>query len=131
MMAWSRCNCWSRRESGRAMTVTSWPARASWYANVLPILPAPMMAIDKGDLAAGAIFFMTTSSLIRFHPVGLGSLSVAKASEPIGYNLYEVLLLMFTSLLTNGCRDSYSRMVGQPSIMKPQRKAGARCRYGH
>jgi len=59
---------------------------------------------------------MTTSSLIRFHPVGLGSLSVAKASEPIGYNLYEVLLLMFTSLLTNGCRDSYSRMVGKQEV---------------
>src|SRR5215472_13513485 len=45
--------------------VTSWPARASWYANVLPILPAPITAIDKGDLAAGAIFFMTTSPLTR------------------------------------------------------------------
>src|SRR5215469_5493195 len=68
MMPWSRCNCWSRRESGRAITVTSWPARASRYANVLPILPAPMTAIDKGDLAAGAIFFRTDSPLIRFHP---------------------------------------------------------------
>jgi len=41
---------------------------------------------------------------------------MAKASEPIGYNLYEVLLLMFTSVLTNGCRDSYSRMVGNTDI---------------
>src|SRR5215472_5382208 len=123
MMPWSRCNCWSRRESGRAITVTSWPARASWYANVLPILPAPMMAIDKCDLAAGAIFFMTTSSLIRSHPVRgwlsvddvacrEASLSVAKASQPIGYILYEVLLLIFTLVLTNACRDSYSRLVG-------------------
>src|SRR5215470_11029156 len=63
MLPWSRCNCWSRRESGRAITVASWPARASWYANVLPILPAPITAIDKGDLAAGAIFFMTPSPL--------------------------------------------------------------------
>jgi len=39
---------------------------------------------------------------------------MAKASEPIGYNLYEVLLLIFTLVLTNGCRDSYSWMVGNP-----------------
>jgi hypothetical protein len=31
-----------------------------------------MTAIDKGDLAAGAIFFMTTSPLIRFHPARAG-----------------------------------------------------------
>jgi len=48
---------------------------------------------------------MTTSSLIRSHPVRgwlsvddvacrEASLSVAKASQPIGYILYEVLLLM-------------------------------------
>src|SRR5215471_6128041 len=82
MMPWSRCNCSSRRESGRAITVTLWPARASWYANVLPILPAPMTAIDKGGLAAGAIFFMTTSPLIRFPPVR-GWLSVDDVADPV------------------------------------------------
>ena len=39
-----------------------------------------------------------------------------EASEPIGYNLYEVLLLMFTLVLTNGSRDSYSRMVGKRKV---------------
>src|SRR5215831_5949525 len=82
MMPWSRCNCSSRRESGRAITVTVWPARASWYANVLPILPAPMTAIDKGDLAAGAIFFMRTSPLIRSHPVRGATINAAH-EEPL------------------------------------------------
>jgi hypothetical protein len=39
-----------------------------------------MTAIDKGDLAAGAIFFMTTSPLIRFHAL------VRRLSQVFGVN---------------------------------------------
>src|SRR5215472_11388487 len=81
MIPWSRCNCWSRRESGRATTVTSWPTRASWYANVLPILPAPITAIGKGNLAAVARFFMTTP-LVRLHPVRCWP-SVDDVADPV------------------------------------------------
>ena len=44
----SRWSCSRRGEPGRATTVTSWPARARWYAKVLPIPPIPTTAMERG-----------------------------------------------------------------------------------
>src|SRR5215469_3406399 len=82
MMPWSRCNCWSRRESGRAITVTSWPARASRYANVLPILPAADEGYRQRRFGCESRVFHDDFTFDSFSS-GEGWLSVDDVADPV------------------------------------------------